>query len=170
MRTFSLFGMSSLPLLTFCSSSRDTAPSISRSVVCKPTWWHPTFASCRTQAHSTPCKPSRASSQAPGGEEPTPFRSSHLSGTGDSDRAECARRTARLSLRLVCPYSYELRLSGSTVPVATAYFSQVPTLSIHEAYPGTGSLDIYALTIRRFISIRRCVTYSSICCMKQVVY
>ena len=104
MRTPSLFG---LPLvlqsLTSCSSSRNTAPSMSRSVVCKPTWWHPTFASCRTQAPATPCKPSRASSQAPGWAEPTPFRISHLSGTGGSDGAECARRIARLSLRLVRP-------------------------------------------------------------------
>ncbi|KAI1792248.1 hypothetical protein LXA43DRAFT_1007278 [Ganoderma leucocontextum] len=38
-------------------------------------------------------------------DEPTPFRYSRLSGTGDSDCAEWARRTARLSLRLRAPGS-----------------------------------------------------------------
>ncbi|KAI0758997.1 hypothetical protein C8Q74DRAFT_1301403, partial [Fomes fomentarius] len=41
-------------------------------------------------------------------DEPTPFWSSHLSGTGDSDCAECARRIARLSLRMRPPTSGSL--------------------------------------------------------------
>ena len=124
MRTPSLFGMPFvLQSLTSCSSSRYTAPSMSRSVVCKSTWWHPTFAPRVPQAPTTPTK-SLHSERRDEVDEPTPVWPSHLSGMGDSDSAECARRIARLSLRLVCPYSYELRLSGSTVPVATAYFSQ----------------------------------------------
>ncbi|KAI1787356.1 hypothetical protein LXA43DRAFT_715452 [Ganoderma leucocontextum] len=38
-------------------------------------------------------------------DEPTPFRYSRLSGTGDSDCAGWARRIARLSLRLRAPGS-----------------------------------------------------------------
>ncbi|KAI1787198.1 hypothetical protein LXA43DRAFT_1030398 [Ganoderma leucocontextum] len=41
-------------------------------------------------------------------DEPTPFQYSRLSGTGDSDCAEWARRTARLSLRLRAPGSSKL--------------------------------------------------------------
>ena len=102
LRTLSLFAVPFvLQPLTSCSSSRTTAPSMSRSVVCKPTWWRPTFASRCTQAPATLCKPPCALSRALGHAEPTPFRTSHLSGTGGSDCAECARRIARLSLRLV---------------------------------------------------------------------
>ncbi|KAI0799971.1 hypothetical protein C8Q74DRAFT_382437 [Fomes fomentarius] len=74
----------------------------SRPVEYKPTWWHPTFASRTAQAPAAPSKPYQwdAGRQV---DESTPFWSSHLSGTGDSDCAERARRIARLSLPLYAP-------------------------------------------------------------------
>ena len=74
----------------------------SRSVVRKSTWWHSTFAPCYAQApvyhhksyHAESCTQTRDT-------ESTPIRLSRLSGTGDSDCAEHARRIARLGLRLV---------------------------------------------------------------------
>ncbi|KAI0758975.1 hypothetical protein C8Q74DRAFT_1301268, partial [Fomes fomentarius] len=69
----------------------------SRPVVYKPTWWHPTFASCTAQAPAAPSKPYQKDAGREV-DESTPFRYSHLSGMGDSDCAERARRIARLSL------------------------------------------------------------------------
>ncbi|KAI1787365.1 hypothetical protein LXA43DRAFT_716104 [Ganoderma leucocontextum] len=73
---------------------------VSRPVDGKPTWWLSTFAARRTQAPTlaanhfiVPARGGRANA----------FRYSRLSGTGDSDCAEWARRTARLSLRLRAP-------------------------------------------------------------------
>ncbi len=87
----------------------------SRPVERKPTWWHPTFASRTAQDPATPSK----SYQLDAGrqvDESTPFWSSHLSGTGDSDCAERARRIARLSLPLVRSLSLHIYVSEANLP------------------------------------------------------
>ena len=88
--------------LTSTATVRHMWCCSSRSVVRKSTWWHSTFASCYARApvyhhksyHAESCTQTRDT-------ESTPIRLSRLSGTGDSDCAEHARRIARLGLRLV---------------------------------------------------------------------
>ncbi|KAI0759012.1 hypothetical protein C8Q74DRAFT_1372887 [Fomes fomentarius] len=83
----------------------------SRPVVYKPTWWHPTFASRTAQAPAAPSKPylKDAGREV---DESTPFWYSHLSGMGDSDCAERARRIARLSFPRYAPVSNVLDLDS----------------------------------------------------------
>ncbi|KAI0794332.1 hypothetical protein C8Q74DRAFT_570304 [Fomes fomentarius] len=89
----------------------------------KPTWWHPTFASRIAQAPAAPCKPYQldAGRQV---DEPTPFRQSHLSGMGDSDCAERARRIARLSLPLVSCLSLHMHVAEAN------YHTQYPPVLV----------------------------------------
>ncbi|KAI0758984.1 hypothetical protein C8Q74DRAFT_277871 [Fomes fomentarius] len=95
------------------AGARTTTTSMliiaSRPVVYKPTWWHPTFASRTAQAPATPSKPYQKDAGREV-DESTPFRYSHLSGMGDSDCAEGARRIARLSLPRCAPVLNDLDL------------------------------------------------------------